>query len=51
MVIPIYNSRNSKDLIVLSKHLTPDEFIYNSRNSKDLIVLRSAFAGLKDLQQ
>ena len=51
MVIPIYNSRNSKDLIVLSKHLTPDEFIYNSRNSKDLIVLMNSVLNFLNLQQ
>ena len=34
----IYNSRNSKDLIVASAFGTPQLTIYNSRNSKDLIV-------------
>ena len=33
----IYNSRNSKDLIVRIKE-NPAAEIYNSRNSKDLIV-------------
>ena len=33
----IYNSRNSKDLIVRIKG-NPAAEIYNSRNSKDLIV-------------
>ena len=36
----IYNSRNSKDLIVLGQVVTEYEVIYNSRNSKDLIVLK-----------
>ena len=36
----IYNSRNSKDLIVLGQVVTEYEVIYNSRNSKDLIVPR-----------
>ena len=35
----IYNSRNSKDLIVLLREFLPRCWIYNSRNSKDLIVL------------
>ena len=34
----IYNSRNSKDLIVYKTQPEPTETIYNSRNSKDLIV-------------
>ena len=39
--ITIYNSRNSKDLIVwIILHMTPK--IYNSRNSKDLIVADGA---------
>ena len=38
---PIYNSRNSKDLIVIS-FTSLDASIYNSRNSKDLIVKNAA---------
>ena len=33
----IYNSRNSKDLIVIYSYIPPSR-LYNSRNSKDLIV-------------
>ena len=35
---PIYNSRNSKDLIVGAPIAAIILLIYNSRNSKDLIV-------------
>ena len=34
----IYNSRNSKDLIVPEDPEKKEDPIYNSRNSKDLIV-------------
>ena len=34
----IYNSRNSKDLIVVNPKCDNRLHIYNSRNSKDLIV-------------
>ena len=34
----IYNSRNSKDLIVAPLPFFEGNLIYNSRNSKDLIV-------------
>ena len=40
----IYNSRNSKDLIV-GIYGFEVIAIYNSRNSKDLIVLREGNAG------
>ena len=36
----IYNSRNSKDLIVLRRGWGKKAAIYNSRNSKDLIVIK-----------
>ena len=43
MVVPlIYNSRNSKDLIVIISSLQKNS-IYNSRNSKDLIVQPALF--------
>ena len=46
----IYNSRNSKDLIVFLE-VERSEDIYNSRNSKDLIVVFFSFAFAGDLQQ
>ena len=46
----IYNSRNSKDLIVISQQ-QPVALIYNSRNSKDLIVLHKKVKVGVHLQQ
>ena len=45
-VAEIYNSRNSKDLIVLPDIDTHRADIYNSRNSKDLIVEKDAPRGI-----
>ena len=46
----IYNSRNSKDLIV-KKIVQIFVWIYNSRNSKDLIVAKKPTQKLFYLQQ
>ena len=43
----IYNSRNSKDLIVWICAAKDDENIYNSRNSKDLIVKHNYYGRYK----
>ena len=43
MTPKIYNSRNSKDLIVADGAESATGVIYNSRNSKDLIVSFRSF--------